>query len=56
MQQISSQSLREIQAKTAQNDTFRQLKKTIISEWPGTKKEVSTCLYPYFQVRDELTA
>ena len=39
-----------------EDDTLQQLKKTIISGWPDTKKEVSTCLHPYFLVRDELSA
>ena len=49
---ISEPQLREIQAETAQDDTLQQLKKTIIRGWPDTKKEVSTCLHPYFLVRD----
>ena len=53
---ISERQLREIQAETAQDDTLQQLKKTIISGWPDTKKEVPTCLHPYFLVRDELSA
>ena len=53
---ISEPQLREIQAETSQDDTLQQLKKTIISGWPGTKKEVPTCFHPYFLVRDELSA
>ena len=53
---ISEPQLREIQAETARDDTLQQLKKTIISGWPDTKKEVPTCLHPYFLVRDELSA
>ena len=53
---ISEPQLREIQAETAQDDTLQQLKKTIISGWPNTKKEVPTYLHPYFLVRDELSA
>ena len=53
---ISEPQLREIQAETAQDDIVQQRKKTIISGWPDTKKEVPKCLHPYFQVRDELSA
>ena len=53
---ISEPQLREIQAETAQDDSLQQLKKTIISGWPNTKKEVPTYLHPYFLVRDELSA
>ena len=53
---ISEPQLREIQAETAQDDILQQLKKTIISGWPDTKKEVRTCLHPYFLIRDELSA
>ena len=53
---ISEPKLREIQAETAQDDTLQQLKKTIISGWPDSKKEAPTCLHPYFLVRDELSA
>ena len=53
---ISEPQLREIQAETAQDDTLQQLKKTIISGWPDTKKEVRTFLHPYFLIRDELSA
>ena len=53
---ISEPQLKEIQAETGRDDTLQQLKKTIISGWPETKKEVPTCLHPYFQVRDELSA
>ena len=52
---ISEPQVREIQAQTGRDDTLQQLKKTIISGWPETKKEVPTCLRPYFQVRDELS-
>ena len=48
---ISEPQLREIQAETAQDDILQQLKKTIISGWPDTKKEVPTCRHPYFLVR-----
>ena len=53
---ISEPQLKEIQAETGRDDTLQQLKKTIISGWPETKKEVPMCLHPYFQVRDELLA
>ena len=53
---ISEPQPREIQAETAQDDILQQLKKTIISGWPDTKKEVPTCFHPYFLVRDELSA
>ena len=53
---ISEPQLTEIQAETAQDDTLQQLKKTIISGWPETKKEVPVSLHPYFLVRDELSA
>ena len=53
---ISEPQLREIQAETARDDTLQQLKKTIISGWPDAKKEVPTCLHPYFLVEDELSA
>ena len=53
---ISELQLREIQAQTARDDTLQPLKKTIISGWSDTKKEVPTCLHPYFLVRDELPA
>ena len=53
---ISEPQLREIQAETAQHEILQQLKKTIISGWPDTKKEDPKCLHPYFQVRDELSA
>ena len=53
---ISEPQLKEIQAETGQDNTLQQLKKTIISGWPETKKEVPMCLHPYFQVRDELSA
>ena len=53
---ISEPQLKEIQAETAQDDTLQQLKKTIISGWPETKKEVPASLHPYFLVRDELSA
>ena len=45
---ISDPQLREIQAETARDDILQQLKKTIISGWPDMKKEVPTCLHPYF--------
>ena len=35
---ISEPQRREIQAETARDDTLQQLKKTIISGWPDTKK------------------
>ena len=53
---ILEPQLKEIQEETGRDDTLQQLKKTIISGWPETKKEVPTCLHPYFQVRDELSA
>ena len=53
---VSEPQLTEIQAETAQDDTLQQLKKTIISGWPETKKEVPVSLHPYFLVRDELSA
>ena len=53
---ISEPQLKEVQAETAQDDTLQQLKKTIISGWPETKKEVLVSLHPYFLVRDELSA
>ena len=53
---ISEPQLKEIQGETGRDNTLQQLKKTIISRWPETKKEVPTCLHPYFQVRDELSA
>ena len=53
---ISEPQLREIQAETAEDDTLQQLKKIIISGWPDTKKEVRTCLHPYFLIRDEPSA
>ena len=53
---ISEPQLKEIQAETAQDDTLQQLKKTIISGWPESKKEVPASLHPYFLVRDELSA
>ena len=53
---ISEPQLKEIQAETGRDDTLQQLKKAIISGWPEMKKEVPTCLHPYFQVRDELSA
>ena len=49
---ISEPQLREIQVETAQDDTLQRLKETIISGWPDTKKEVPTCLHPYFLIRD----
>ena len=51
---ISEPQLKEIPVEPGGDDTLQQLKKTIISGWPETKKEVPTCLHPYFQVRDEL--
>ena len=53
---ISEPQLKEIQVETAQDDTLQQLKKTIISGWPESKKDVPACLHPYFLVRDELSA
>ena len=53
---ISEPQLKEIQAETGRDDTLQRLKKTIISGWPETKKEVPTCLHSYSQVRDELSA
>ena len=44
-----------IQAEMAQDNTLQQLKETIISGWPDMKKEVPTCLHPYFLVSDELS-
>ena len=43
---LSEPQLREIQAEAAQDDTLQQLKKTIISGWPDTKKEVPICFPP----------
>ena len=53
---VSEPQLKEIQAEIAQDDTLQQLKKTIISGWPESKKDVPACLHPYFLVRDELSA
>ena len=53
---FSEPQLKEIQAETGRDYTFLQLKKTTISGWPETKTEVPTCLHPYVQVRDELSA
>ena len=53
---ISEPQLKEIQVETAKEDTLQQLKQTIITGWPETKKEVPVRLHPYFLVRDELSA
>ena len=53
---ISEPQLVEIQRETAADPTLQSLKQVILNEWPDRKEALPPELYPYYNVRDELTA
>lgn len=53
---ISEPQLAEIQQETAANPVLQSLTQVILKGWPEKKDDLPMELYPYFDVRDELTA
>ena len=53
---ISEPQLLEIQRVTAADPVLQSLIQVILKGWPDRKENVPTELYPYFNVRDEITA
>lgn len=52
---VSKARWQQITHASADDPVLQQLRYTIQNGWPDSRKETSECLYPYFDVRDELT-
>ena len=52
---VPEHQLNELQKETACNQTLQMLKKVIVDGFPDTKQELPAAIYPYFQLRDELS-
>lgn len=45
----------QIESASADNPVLQELRLTVWRGWPLTRGDVFQCLYPYFDIRDELT-
>ena len=52
---VSKACWQQITHASADDPVLQQLRYTIQNGWPDSWKETSECLYPYFDIRDELT-
>ena len=52
---VSGARWRQIESASADDPVLQELRLTIQRGWPLTRGNVSQCLYPYFDIRDELT-
>ena len=52
---VSGARWRQIESASADDPVLQELRLTIQRGWPLTRGDVSQCLYPYFDIRDELT-
>ena len=52
---VSGAQWRQIESASADDPVLQELRLTIQRGWPLTRGEVFQCLYPYFDIRDELT-
>ena len=52
---VSDTRWQQIQHASATDPVLQQLRETIHHGWPEQRSELPECLYPYFDIRDELT-
>ena len=52
---VSDTRWQQIQHASTNDRELQQLRETIHSGWPEKRSDLPQCLYPYFDIRDELT-